>query len=54
MLGTDPISDIATDIEQKVLLEYGVVLLASTNKPCLLLIPPYAMTENSLNVWRMR
>jgi adenosylmethionine-8-amino-7-oxononanoate aminotransferase len=45
MIGVDLISDIATDIEQKVLLEYGVVLRASTNKHCLLLTPPYAMTE---------
>jgi adenosylmethionine-8-amino-7-oxononanoate aminotransferase len=45
MLGIDLISDIATDIEQKVLLEYGVVLRASTNKHCLLLTPPYVMTE---------
>jgi len=45
MLGVDLISDIATDIEQKVLLEYGIVLRASTNKHCLLLTPPYAMTD---------
>jgi adenosylmethionine-8-amino-7-oxononanoate aminotransferase len=45
MLGVDLISDIATDIEQKVLLEYGVVLRASTNKHCLLLTPPYVMTD---------
>ncbi|KAF4414673.1 acetylornithine aminotransferase [Fusarium acutatum] len=45
MLGIDLISDIATDIEQKVLLEYGVVLRASTNKHCLLLTPPYVMTD---------
>jgi adenosylmethionine-8-amino-7-oxononanoate aminotransferase len=45
MLGVDLISDIATDIEQKRLLEYYVVLRASTNKHCLLLTPPYAMTE---------
>jgi adenosylmethionine-8-amino-7-oxononanoate aminotransferase len=46
MLGVDLISDIATDIEQKVLLEYGVVLRASTNKHCLLLTPPYVMTDD--------
>lgn len=45
MLGVDLISDIATDIEQKVLLEYGVMLRASTNKHCLLLTPPYVMTD---------
>jgi len=45
MLGIDLISDIATDIEQKVLLEYGIVLRASTNKHCLLLTPPYVMTD---------
>jgi adenosylmethionine-8-amino-7-oxononanoate aminotransferase len=45
MIGVDLISDIATDIEQKVLLEYGIVLRASTNKHCLLLTPPYAMTD---------
>jgi len=45
MLGVDLISDIATDVEQKVLLEYGVVLRASTNKHCLLLTPPYVMTD---------
>ncbi|KAM5527531.1 hypothetical protein FOXYSP1_19893 [Fusarium oxysporum f. sp. phaseoli] len=44
MLGIDLISDIATDIEQKVLLEYGLVLWASTNKHYLLLTSPYAMT----------
>ncbi|KAI8402095.1 hypothetical protein FOFC_17400 [Fusarium oxysporum] len=45
MLGIDLISDIATDIEQKGLLQYGVVLWASTNKHYLLLTPPYAMTD---------
>lgn len=45
MIGVDLISDIATDIEQKMLLEYGVVLRASVNKHCLLLTPPYSMTE---------
>jgi adenosylmethionine-8-amino-7-oxononanoate aminotransferase len=45
MLGVDLISDIATDVEQKVLLEYGVVLRASTNKHCLLLTPSYVMTD---------
>jgi acetylornithine/succinyldiaminopimelate/putrescine aminotransferase len=45
MIGVDLISDIATDIEQKVLLEYGIVLRASTNKHCLLLTPPYIMTD---------
>jgi adenosylmethionine-8-amino-7-oxononanoate aminotransferase len=45
MLGVDLISDIATDVEQKVMLEYGVVLRASTNKHCLLLTPPYVMTD---------
>ncbi|EUC38645.1 hypothetical protein COCCADRAFT_32300 [Bipolaris zeicola 26-R-13] len=45
MIGIDLISDIATDIEQKVLLEYGIVLRASTNKHCLLLTPPYSMTD---------
>jgi adenosylmethionine-8-amino-7-oxononanoate aminotransferase len=45
MLGVDLISDIATDVEQKVLLEYGIVLQASTNKHCLLLTPPYVMTD---------
>lgn len=45
MNGVNLISNIATDIEQKVLLEYGVVLRASTNKHCLLLTMAYAMTE---------
>ncbi|KAF2197647.1 PLP-dependent transferase [Delitschia confertaspora ATCC 74209] len=45
MLGVDLISVIATDIEQKVLLEYGVILRANTNKHCLLLTPPYVMTD---------
>ncbi|KAJ9412739.1 hypothetical protein FOXG_22245 [Fusarium oxysporum f. sp. lycopersici 4287] len=45
MLGIDLISDIATDIEQKVLLEYGLVLWVSTNKHYMLLTPPYAMTD---------
>lgn len=45
MIGIDLISDIATDIEQKVLLEYGIVLRASTNKHCMLLKPPSSMTE---------
>ena len=46
MIWVDLISDIATDIEQKVLLEYKVVLRASTNRHCVLLTPPYVMTED--------
>jgi hypothetical protein len=45
MLGINLISAIATDIEQKVLLEYWVALWASTNKHCRFLTPPYAMTN---------
>lgn len=45
MLGIDLISDIVTDIEQKVLQEYNIVLRASTNKHCLLLTPAYVMTD---------
>ncbi len=45
MIGVDLISDIATDVEQKLLLEYKVVLRASNNKHCLLLTPPYIMTD---------
>lgn len=40
MIEIDVISDIATNMEQKVLLGYGIVLRASTKKHCLLLIPP--------------
>jgi acetylornithine/succinyldiaminopimelate/putrescine aminotransferase len=45
MLGINLISNIATGIEQKVLLEYGVALGVSTNKHCRFLTPPYAMTD---------
>lgn len=48
MIGVDLISDIATDIQQKLLLEYKVVLRASTNKQCLLLTPPYSMTDEQI------
>lgn len=45
MIGVDLISDIATDIEQKLLLKYGVGLRAIIDKHCLLLTPHYSMTN---------
>jgi acetylornithine/succinyldiaminopimelate/putrescine aminotransferase len=48
MIGIDLISNIATDVEQKLLLEYKVVLRASTNKHCLLMTPPYSMTDEQM------
>lgn len=45
MIGIDLISDLATDIEQKVLLEHAIILRSSTNKHCLLLTPPYSMAD---------
>lgn len=45
MLGVDLRSDIATDVEQKLLLEHKVVVRASMNKHCLLMTPPYIMTD---------
>lgn len=48
MIGIDLISNIATDIEQKMLLEYKVCLRASTNKHCILMTPPYSITDEQI------
>lgn len=48
MIGVDLISNIATDIEQKMLLEYKICLRASTNKHCLLMTPPYSITDEQI------
>lgn len=45
MLGIDLISDIASDIEMRVLLEKKVVLRSSSNKHCLLMTPPVVLTD---------
>ena len=45
LLGVDLISDIATDVEQKLILEHRIILRASVNKHCLLLTPPYVMMD---------
>jgi adenosylmethionine-8-amino-7-oxononanoate aminotransferase len=54
MLGVDLISDIATDVEQKMLLEHKIVLRASVNKHCLLLTPPYVMTDQEFTTIAQR
>ncbi|KAI9015134.1 pyridoxal phosphate-dependent transferase [Gaertneriomyces semiglobifer] len=46
MLGIDLISDIASDIEMRMLLDKKVVLRSSSNKHCLLMTPPIIMTDD--------
>ncbi|KAI8820252.1 uncharacterized protein EV422DRAFT_579002 [Fimicolochytrium jonesii] len=48
MIGIDLMSDFATDVELKMLLERKVVLRASSNKHCLLMTPPVILTEEEM------
>jgi acetylornithine/succinyldiaminopimelate/putrescine aminotransferase len=45
MLGIDLTSDIASDVEVRLLLEKKIVLRSSSNKHCLLMTPPIIMTD---------
>jgi adenosylmethionine-8-amino-7-oxononanoate aminotransferase len=45
IIGVDLTSQIALDIEERLLLEYNILLGRSVNKHCLLLMPPCAMSK---------